>query len=201
MIEAIFGLVGVLIGSGISWWQTYWTRKQNDDKNARYLAIRIVCVLDNYLQSCVDVVKDDGLSYGQRTSEGCLEPQVEAPGPPVFPEDIDWRSIDHELMYEILSFPTEVDAAERLIKGTLIFASPPDYKEWFTERKYHYCMFGLMAYKLSEELSTKYKIKKMKYNDWNPVEDLTYELDVVMKQRDQSIIEHRRFIDKVLNSK
>lgn len=63
MTEAIFGLIGVLVGSGISLFQTHWMEKRANDKNARYLAIRVVCILDKYLEDCAEVVNDDGLSY------------------------------------------------------------------------------------------------------------------------------------------
>ncbi|PWN58083.1 hypothetical protein [Chryseobacterium viscerum] len=45
MTEAIFGLVGVLVGSGISWFQSYWTTNKEAEKNARYLAFRVFCIL------------------------------------------------------------------------------------------------------------------------------------------------------------
>lgn len=201
MTEAIFGLVGVFIGAGISWLQVYWTNKRTENKNARYLAIRIVCVLDKYLEHCAEVIKDDGLSFGQRTEEGHLAPQVIAPGPPIFPEDVDWRSIDHELMYKILSFPTEVETGERLIKSTLEFASPPDFEDWFDERKYQYCLFGLTAYQLSGELAEKYSIKKMVYNHWDPVNDLQNELSKAIKKRELRLKNYSAFVEKVLGSK
>lgn len=34
-MEAIFGLVGMLLGPGISWFQSYWISKQETDKRAR----------------------------------------------------------------------------------------------------------------------------------------------------------------------
>lgn len=81
MIGAIFGLIGVL-GAAISWFRTYWTDKQANDKNARYLAIRVVCVLDKFLEDCAYVVKDKGISFGENS-----------PGRPIFPIDVDWRAI------------------------------------------------------------------------------------------------------------
>lgn len=201
MTEAIFGLVGVLIGSGISWLQIYWTSRRTDFKNARYLAIRIVCILDKYLKDCVEVVKDDGLSYGQRTSEGYLAPQVTAPGPPIFPEDVDWKSIDYNLMYRLLSLPAEVEAADRMIKYSLEIASPPDFEDWFIERKFHYCQFGLIAHKLSDELAKKHKINPIVYNDWNPVSDLQSELNEVEKVRNLKREKQVQFVNQVLGSK
>lgn len=201
MTEAIFGLIGVLIGSGISWLQIYTTSKRTDDKNAKYLAIRIVCILDKYLKDCVEVVKDDGLSYGQRTSEGYLVAQVSAPGPPIFPDDVDWKSIDYSLMYKILSFPAEVEAADRLINFSSEIAFPPDFEDWFIERKYYYCQFALMAHNLSNELAKKYRIKEMVYNDWDPVADLQNELSEVIGKRNLRREKQVRFVNQTLGSK
>ncbi len=89
MMEAIFGLIGVLVGSIIPWLQNHWTNTEAAKKEARYLAIRVVCILDKFVEDCAEVVIDDGLSYGQRSSEGFLEPQVSTPGSLKFPEDID----------------------------------------------------------------------------------------------------------------
>lgn len=51
---------GVLIGSGISWFQSHWTNKKESEKSARYLAIRVLHILDKYMEDCVAVVKDTG---------------------------------------------------------------------------------------------------------------------------------------------
>lgn len=187
MTEAIFGLLGVLIGSALTWLQTYWTNKRSEVKSARYLAIRIVCILDKYVEDCTDVVKDDGLSCGQRDSAGCLQPQVKSPGPPVFPDDVDWKSIDQDLMYKLLSMPSEVEEGDRMIKLTDNIADPPDFEDWFDERRFYYSQFGLMAYQLSDELAKKYGIKKKAYNDWNPVTDLQHELEMVNARRQKRI--------------
>jgi hypothetical protein len=74
MNEAIFGLIGVLLGSGIPWFQSHYTKKQEDKRNANYLAIRVVCILDKFVEDCIEVIKDDGLCFGQRNKDGCLEP-------------------------------------------------------------------------------------------------------------------------------
>lgn len=198
MTEAIFGLLGVLIGSSISWIQSYWTSKKETNKSARYLAIRLVCILDKYMEDCVSVVKDDGLFEGQRSSEGCLEPQVISPLAPKYPEDIDWKSIDHNLMFELLSFPSEIEDGNRMISASDNIAFPPDYQDWFDERKFYYCRFGLMALNLSKELSEKYGINKKKYNDCDPEKDFSTELRAVAKRRNHRTEEHKAFFKRVL---
>lgn len=164
MTEAIFGLLGVVIGSTLSWLQIYWTRKRDENKNANYLAIRVVCILDKFLEDCANVVNDDGLCYGQRDKNGCLVPQVKAPEPPIFPEDVDWKSIDSGFMYEILSFPSDIISSCKSLDATMEIASPPDYAEWFGERRLLYSKFGTTANRLKEKLCVKYKIRKKNYD-------------------------------------
>lgn len=197
MTEAIFGLIGVFVGSLISWLQVYWVEKRNSDKSARYLAIRVVCILDKFFEDCGDVIHDNGLHHGQRNIDGELEPQVKAPNSPVFPDDVDWKSIDHELMYQILSLPAEVENAERLINGTTEFSGPPDFEEWFIERKFHFSALGLYAYKLSNDLCNKYNIQKKIYNNWNPEETFKKKLKEASKKRQEIMDGQIAFIEKV----
>ncbi|MDH6252501.1 hypothetical protein M2347_002228 [Chryseobacterium sp. H1D6B] len=200
MTEAIFGLIGVLVGSGISWFQSHWTSRKESEKNARYLAIRLVCILDKYMEDCADVVKDDGLSEGQRSAEGCLSPQVKIPAAPHYPDDIDWKSIDPDLMFALLSFPSEIENGNRMIDATEIISMAPNYQDWFDERRFYYCQFGLIAYKLSNELSEKYGIKKKQYNDWDPAKDFSSGLRAVAVRRNHRTEDHKAFVKRVLGS-
>lgn len=183
MMEAIFTLIGVVLGALLTWLQTYWTKKEETKKSAKYLAIRIIPILNQYLQDCIDVVKDDGLYYGQRKNDGCLEPQIKTPGPPTYPNDVDWKSIDNDLMFKLLSFPSQIVDGNRNIKFAWEIAGPPDYEEWFDERVFYYTQFGLIAYKLSEDLSKIYSIK-MKIPDYrNPIEDLRKDFEAACERR------------------
>ncbi|GAA4457868.1 hypothetical protein [Rurimicrobium arvi] len=199
MAEAIIGLVGVLIGSAISLFQGYWNQRRLEKRAARYLAIRVICVLDKFIQGCAEVLKDDGLSWGQRNKDGCLEPQVKVPGPPIFPDDIDWKSVDHDLMYKILSMPSEVEAADRMIEAASDFSTPPDFEELFNERRYHYSGFGRHAVVLSNDLSNRYGIKKMVYNDWNPENYFTCELEKATARRER-VFEYSKNLTKDLKA-
>lgn len=173
MTDAIFGLLGVIIGAMITWLQQYWTNKQDITKKARYLAIRVVCILDKYIENCVEVVTDDGLCDGQRTKEGYLVPQVDLPDIPVFPDDIDWKSISYDLMYQILSFPSDIEAADNKIAVITEYAAfPPDYEELFEERVFQYSQLGLKVYELTKKLRKTYQIPDRNYKHWNPVSEL-----------------------------
>lgn len=72
MTEAIFGLIGVLVGSGILWFQSHWTNKKEAEKSVRYLAIRVVCILDKYMEDCAAAVKDTGYQKDKEQLRGVL---------------------------------------------------------------------------------------------------------------------------------
>lgn len=179
MTEALFGLIGVLIGSGLTWGQTYWFQRQEKKKAAQYLAIRVVCVLDKFLVDCIEVVKDKGL---YTLDGGKIE---KAPMPElVFPTDIDWKSIEPELMYKLLSFPTDIEG----FRGQIQMAwdiNPKDRTIGMEERAFHYAQWGIHAHKLVDELCKKYGIKEKTYNDpnYDPVADLTKERDRLHQRR------------------
>ena len=76
-------------------------------------------------------------------------------------------------MYEILSFPNQIDAANHRIDGAFEYdAGPPDYEEGFEERQYQYAVLGLKAAYLADQLRTNYGVPMRECSDWNPIEYL-----------------------------
>jgi hypothetical protein len=195
-MEAVFGLVGVLIGAAISWGQAYWFSRRDAERAAQYLAVRIVCIFDKFLEDCVSVVKDKGMP-GQ---DGTYEPQEKAPDMPSFPNDIDWKCIDHNLMYEILSFPSDIEAGDNTISFIANeVASPPDYDEFFEERAIQYVRFGLRAHKLASELREKYDIPPKKYDGWNPVKELNSEFKEIQKRLKREAKDNAEVFSEIQN--
>ena len=168
LISTISGLVGVIVGAVLPWIRDAWQSK----RQARYLAIRIVCLLDEFLDECTSVVSDDGLSSGQRNAEGCREPQVSQPKGMLLPSDVNRRSIDHGLMYEILAISSRVERDNRFISFAIENSFPPDYNEFFEERQYRYACLGLDVATLSQRLRSSYGIPEQEKGEWNPVEYL-----------------------------
>lgn len=168
MSEALFGFIGVIVGAFVPWFHGAWADWMTRRRHARYLAIRVVCILDSYVESCTDVVSDDGLCEGQRNSEDCLEPQVPLPPAPVFSEDLDWKSIEHGLMYQILSLPSRAEAADRKISFSGQYADPPDFEEFFEERQDQYATLGLAVFALTHEIREKYGIPPRELGEWDP---------------------------------
>jgi hypothetical protein len=198
LTTALVGLAGVVVGvflTGVRDWVTaYFTR----NRDAKYLAIRIVCILDAYLEACVDVVNDDGTHYGERHPDGTLQEQVPLPEFPEFPTDIDWRTIPAKLMYVILRFPNEIEAEYKIIQQSYDFASPPDYDEAFEARQLGYVRLGLTADSIARELRKKYDIPPPEYPGWEPAEWLNKKKVELDKQR-QEMAEQSVGLDELLS--
>jgi hypothetical protein len=185
MRELLSGLLGVVVGATLSWLRELWSENRHRTRHARYVAIRVVCALDRYVDRCADVASDDGLCQGQPNAEGCLEAQVDPPPPPAFSEDLDWKSIEPALMYRILSLPSEAESAKRLIDAVADFTGPPDYEPFFEERQDQYAKLGLAAYSLTEEIRKKYGIPAQERGEWDPAAHLAKVREQVAEERRQ----------------
>ena len=178
MIEAIFGLVGVVIGSAITVGREVWVNRSERRRAASYAAIRLVSILEEYALACVDVVQDDGTAYGRpagRTEHGeeYFEVQVSAPSPPIYPDDIDWKSLDEGIMHRVLSLPNTARSVDRTIYIAGDYASPPDYEPIFVARHQGYAYLGLEAFAVASELRKEFRVPKrtspLLNEDWNPI--------------------------------
>lgn len=172
MIAGIFGLLGVILGSLLTGCKDWLTHRFKRRDNGRYAAVRLITVLDEYAEGCVSVVSDDGTCEGRpagRTEQGeeYYDPQVTGPEPPTFPDDIDWQSINYELMYSILSFPNNVRKTIRYISASAEHASPPYYEELFDARQKGYAHLGMEAINLVRNLRGEFKIPKTPKKFWD----------------------------------
>ena len=191
MSEAIFGFIGVLVGSLIPWFREWLNENRLRKKHAAYLAVQIICVLDEYIGECCEVAGDDGTSMGQpagRTEDGqaYYEAQVLPPKPPCYPDGVDWKSIDNNLMYRILALPNNARKTDLYIDASSEHAFPPDYEEFFEARWEGYSSLGLEAIKLKEELRKKYDLPDESFEinpDWNAKQFLEEKIDKLKEIR------------------
>jgi len=187
VISAISGFVGVLVGTAlIPWIRGHFLRK----RAARYLAIRVVCTLDKYLEDCTDVAED----WGEENREGYSEARVSAPPTPSYPADLDWHSIDYALMYELLSLPAMAEKAASIVNNAAEYVSSPDYEEVFEMRSFQYSKLGLKAFELTQKLRRAYKIPDRDFSEWNPVSRLEQQLKEIEDRRAQREAAHAQMI-------
>jgi len=98
-------------------------------------------------------------------------------------------------MYEILSFPSDIEAADGVIRHTWDHAAlPPDYEEGFEERAFQYAQLGLKAYELAKKLRDAYQIPPRDYNNWDPVSELKSDLEKIKTRREAHAQSMQNFI-------
>ena len=183
MIEALIGLLGVVVGALMTAAKDIWVDRRSRRKDAEYLAIRVVSMLDRFIEGCAEVAGDDGLSDEQLDEDGERQIQVSEPKFEVQSLDVEWKSISARLMYDILSFPELITAANHRVSGAFEHDCPPDYEEGFEERQFQYTALGLKASKLSNELRSNYSLPKRDYKDWDPIEYLSEQQNRIKENR------------------
>lgn len=168
LVSVLSGFLGVVVGVVMPISREWLARS----RDARYLAIRIVCILDRYVEDCASTAIDSGQENGKGESVA----QVSAPPPPAYPSDVNWKSIDHTTMYKLLALPAAADRAANYVDGVEENDGPPDYSEWFQARSHQYSLLGLQAHKLTETLRKEYEIPEIPDRSWDPVSHLRDEL-------------------------
>jgi len=181
MIEAVIGLVGVIVGSAITIARDSWASWRAHRREGSYSAIRLIGMLDEYADKCIDVIYDDGTAEGRpagRTSDGqefCVA-QVTAPDPLYYPDDIGWRSLPEALMHRTIALPNKARSTNRHIQAASEHANPPDYRQFFEPRQMGYAQLGLDALEIAKDLRVHFGISAESRDnlnpDWNPMDAL-----------------------------
>ncbi len=181
MIEAIIGLLGVIVGSAITITKDSGTSWRADRREGSYSAIRLIGMLEEYADRCLDVVYDDGTAEGRpavRTKDGqeYHEAQVKTPDPLKYPDDIGWRSLPEALMHRTIALPNKARSTNRHIQASNEWATPPDFREFFGPRQMGYARLGLDALEIAGDLRAHFGISAESRDnlnpDWNPMNAL-----------------------------
>ena len=203
MDKAAYVLIGVVLGVLLNTVKEWWFQRRKSRKDLEYLTIRVACLLDTFVNSCADVVADDGLSYGQPDPDGCRSIQVVAPSFDPLAIDVEWKSLPANLMYEVLNFPNLIENANHKISGAFEYAaSPPDYEEGFEERQLQYSNLGIKAHDLSKMLRKAGglpSLEKPTHEEWNPVQFMVGKLAEIHDFQEQRAARHKELMES-LNS-
>ena len=183
MTSAIFGLIGVLLGSVLAGAKEWWFQRRNNSKDSAFLAVQVVGLLDRYVLSCAGVVEDNGLCQGQPDEQGSKVAQVV---PIVFqPESlkVEWRSIPVELMYDILDLPYNAVVAAEMVSAASANADPPDFEDFFEERQLQFAQLGLLAADLGRRLREYAGLPTRSVAEWDPVDFMSLHLSQIHSTR------------------
>ena len=193
MTSALWGLIGVFVGFMLNVAKDLLLEGRRRSREAQFLAARVIPILDDFVDDCLSVVSDDGLCQGQRDNDGCLSPQVHAPELLTLPTDVNWRSIDHKLMLDLLALPSQLKTAHSVISAVSEYeAGPPDYEEFFAERKLQFGRLGERVAKLADKMRTDHSVWTETLNR----ENAAYRLNAAAVAAEKAkIAQHRPWID------
>lgn len=167
MEKLLIGTVGVVLGAILTLFRDFWTDYRTRERKATYLAIRVTCILERFIDGCVSVALDEG----EEDERGLLHTTASRPELNLEALDVDWQSLNLDLMYEILNFPSDIEESNKIVDSVAEHvAFPPYYEEIFEERQYQFSKLGLKAHDLATRLRAKYSIPKRKFENWNPIE-------------------------------
>jgi len=169
MESAIFGLIGVVVGSALTLAREWWFQRRKEKKDADYLAIQVVYQLERYIVGCAEVVGDDGLCEGQPDQDGYSRIQVQAPKFDPDALKVEWKSLPTDLLYEVFDLPRQAEAAQQKVNHAFDYSDPPDYCDGFEERQYEYASLGVAASQLVTRLRQHANLPGSYYGSWNPV--------------------------------
>ncbi|WP_167631641.1 hypothetical protein [Mariprofundus ferrooxydans] len=192
-IGLLGGLLGVVLGVSLTVAKEWWFDSRKSKKEAEYLCIHIVCMLERFAGKCIDVVYDDGLFQGQPDKDGRRHIQVSLPDFEPESVDVEWKSLPAKLMYEILNLPSDIEIANAQINGVFEYVtSPPDYEEGFEERQYQYATLGIKSLNLAAKLRKHVGLPKREVGDWDLFKQLNDEKDKIESLRNMRVEEREK---------
>ncbi|MEQ2355467.1 hypothetical protein [Pseudoalteromonas piscicida] len=165
MIEKLIILIiGSCLGFSFAILKDWINERGRLKSEQYYLAIIVTAYLENFLSKCTEVVWDNG----KVDAEGCRRVTAEQPELSLIDLDVNWKSLDKKLLYDLLMIPEKVHDAKLKVSEAIEYAyNPPDFDEIFDERKLQYSKVGLLVCSLIERLRNTCNLPEKEASKWS----------------------------------
>ena len=158
LYPAIGPLLGVIVGSFLTVTKDIFFEWRNSSRSNYYTAIRLVCELEKYAESCADIAEDDG-DYDEVEPSYFRRTNLQDPQPPSLATDIDWKIFDREISYRVLLLPSNIEKANAQIAMSWDTSHLiGDDSFFFDTRQKEHSQLGLECLRISKEIQEKYKL-------------------------------------------
>ncbi len=157
-------LLAVAIGAFLGGFKDAIIESGKRKRLAWLTAMRLTVLLDKYVDDCAENVQDGG-DYDQQG-----ERQTRVPEPDLtYPDDLGWTSLHRELMYGAFRLKVAHDSADKALQfiGSEI-AFPPDYEEYWDEKKVLFSHQGLAALEIIRSLTDHYGVPTADRRGYEP---------------------------------
>ncbi|WP_305418970.1 hypothetical protein [Photobacterium leiognathi] len=125
------------------------TEQTSKTVSIHYLAIIITASLERFITDSMSVVYDNG----RCDKDGYRYTTVSTPTFSPLEYDVEWKALNHELLYDIFSFSQLITDVDNNIAAVYEYSSmPPDFESFYDARIAQYAALGLIAIDLVERL-------------------------------------------------
>ncbi|WP_318465704.1 hypothetical protein [Photobacterium leiognathi] len=125
------------------------TEQTSKTVSIHYLAIIITASLERFITDSMSVVYDNG----RCDKDGYRYTTVSTPTFSPLEYDVEWKALNHELLYDIFIFSQLITDVDNNIAAVYEYSSmPPDFESFYDARIAHYAALGLIAIDLVERL-------------------------------------------------
>lgn len=162
----IAGVVGAFVNQLIQELRDRWKEGRATKQQGAYLSARLAVDLETYTLLCAEWITENdrfarsGGEMGKR--------HIEVPYLHEYPKDLDWKVLPAPLLTRILSFPIEVELANRDIKFWLDIDTDrleDECDEWCA-------LLGVRAWQIAVELRGLHSIPRPELRRWDFVKFL-----------------------------
>lgn len=164
LMPAMVGLVGVVLGGVLTISKDVWLEHRKNRREREYATVLLLGELDRLIRSCSAVSADDGLIEGNYGENGCREPQTSEPKFDPNSLDVNWKCFPAKVIYEVFDLPRRLASIEAKLANIIDYGDgPPDFKDWFQERRRQYAEFGCSLITSSNQLRIAVGLREMDY--------------------------------------
>jgi hypothetical protein len=165
---AIFNMLG-------GWWRESQRDRASTERDARYLAIRLAVMLEEYAIRCADQIADNDMFRGAEGYAGKRWGSL--PDLPPYPDEDDWRALGPDLLSRVLTFRNERTLGDNKIE----FWSDID-PECIPQECDQQCgRSGYAAWMLARDMRTRYGL------DAFDRDDRSWVAQALKKQNDKAL--------------
>lgn len=142
-----------------TWFKESRAEKNKKTKEAEFLAINLVIVLDDFVGECFNSINDSM----QQDERGLWGTTVKYPS--ITLPIGEYTSLPSGLMFEIISIPKRLRDILENLKLVGEESYPPDYFEYHKYRREHFSHIGLQALNQINALNKHYQIPDIRNDD------------------------------------
>lgn len=184
LIAALSGVVGVALGAALTLLREVLMQRRKDQKDVAHLVGLVAGALERFSSACDDVAHDEGEYVYPPDEEPYRVDRTKDPEFSVDKLDVEWKALPADLMFKILDLPYRIDEAKRFIEGASEHAAfPPDFEEYYEQRRYRYAVLGADAGRLAASLRRYAKVPPREHNPhWDAIKLMDDIRDTIEKR-------------------